>query len=570
MDRDTVFISHATPDDNEFVRWLGGELTGRGYTVWADVFQLKGGTPFWTTIEDALRKRAIKVISVVSRGSVDPARSGVRNELSVADGLRKSLKDPGFIVPVRIDDTPFDDLPIQVHQLNTLDFSADWNTRLPDLIDTLEVAMVPRSVEATVAMGLAGSGAVVDRPLATEPTRSVVQDRASLAVLPFTNLSGDPSQDYFSDGIVDDIITALSRFRSFYVVARNSSFTYKGRAVDVRNVARDLGVHYVLEGSVRKNGAQLRINAQLVDGTSGEHLWAHNFDGAVADVFDVQDRITASVAALAAPSIQKAEIERTRRERPDSLAVHDLYLRALARFDNRSLKDNTAGLELLDRAIALDPEYAPALALAAQSRETRMTMGWPGYRDDDREVALDLGQRALDRAGDDGAIIARCGIVVLFVGHDFDRGVSLLERAVALNPNNEIVLRDAGMAHAIGGSLEKSEEYFQQTLDLTLNQSIALTGMAFINLYRDQFEKALEWAARSLAISPNFNGTYWALIAANSYLGRFEEALRWLTALQVISPGVTVASVRRGFVCKDSRRVEIITEGLRLAGMPED
>ena len=145
LDRDTIFISHASPDDNEFVRWLGGELTSRGYAVWADVFHLKGGTPFWTAIEDALRKRAIKVIFVVSRGSVDPARSGVRNELSVADGLRKSLKDPGFIVPMRIDDTPFDELPIQVHQLNTLDFSADRNDRLPDLLDTLEVAMVPRN-----------------------------------------------------------------------------------------------------------------------------------------------------------------------------------------------------------------------------------------------------------------------------------------------------------------------------------------------------------------------------------------------------------------------------------------
>jgi adenylate cyclase len=368
---------------------------------------------------------------------------------------------------------------------------------------------------------------------------------------------------------VDDIITALSRFRSFAVVARTSSFAYKGRAVDVREVARNLGAGYVLEGSVRKAGSQLRVNAQLVEGASGDHLWAHNFDGAVEDIFDVQDRITAGVAALVAPSIEKAEIERARRERPGSLAVHDLYLQALAKFETRSPQDNATGLELLDRAIALDPDYAPALALAAHSREHRMTMGWPAYCDDDREVALDLARRALARASDDEAILARCGMVMLLVARDFDRAVSLLERAVAINPNHQDVVLHAGIAHLVGGSLDKAMAYHLRAIDMSLNQSTSLTGIAFINLYRDGNEEALEWATRSLAINPNFNATYWALIAANAHLGRLEEARRWLIALQAISPGVTVAGISRGFICKDPRRLETITEGLRLAGMPE-
>jgi TolB-like protein/Flp pilus assembly protein TadD len=408
------------------------------------------------------------------------------------------------------------------------------------------------------------------RPSATTHARAAASGRGpAVAVLPFANLSGDPGQDYFADGIVDDIITALSRFRSFAVVARNSSFTYKGRAVDVRDVGRDLDADYVLEGSVRKAGGRLRVNAQLVSGVSGEHLWAHNFDGSVEDIFDVQDRITAGVAALVAPSIEKAEIEQARRERPGRLAVYDLYLQALAKFDALSPQDNAAGLELLDRAIVLDADYAPALALAAHSREHRITMGWPAYRENDREEALDLARRALDRAGDDGAIIARCGMVILLVGRDFNRGVSLLERAVAINPNHEVVVMNAGIAHMIGGSLEKATEYCHRAIDMSLNQSVAMTGLALISLYRGRNEEALEWATGSLAINPNLNATYWALIAANAFLERPAEAARWLAALRALNPAVTLSSISQGLRTKDPRRAEIVNEGLRLAGMPE-
>jgi TolB-like protein/Tfp pilus assembly protein PilF len=391
----------------------------------------------------------------------------------------------------------------------------------------------------------------------------------SVAVLPFNNLSSDPEQDYFADGIVDDIITALSRFRSLSVVARNSSFTYKGRAVDVRDVARDLGAGYVLEGSIRKSGGKLRVNAQLVSGSSGDHVWAHTFDGPLEEIFDVQDRITAGVAALVAPSIEKAELQRARLERPGSLAVYDLYLRALARFEARTPQDNAAGLELLDRVIALDPDYAPALALAAHSRAHRITMGWPAYRNDDRETALDLARRALDRAGDDGTAIARCGMVMLFVGRDFDRGVSLLDRAVAINPNSEVAVTNAGLAHVMGGSLDKATEYCLRAIDMSLHQTIAMTGLADISIYSGRYEEAIEWATRSMASNPNFNGTYWALISANALLGRSAEAARWLALLREMSPNVTLSSISRGVDTKDPRRAEAYKQGLRLAGMPE-
>jgi tetratricopeptide (TPR) repeat protein len=196
-------------------------------------------------------------------------------------------------------------------------------------------------------------------------------------------------------------------------------------------------------------------------------------------------------------------------------------------------------------------------------------MGWPAYRENDREEALDLARRALDRAGDDGAIIARCGMVILLVGRDFNRGVSLLERAVAINPNHEVVVMNAGIAHMIGGSLEKATEYCHRAIDMSLNQSVAMTGLALISLYRGRNEEALEWATGSLAINPNLNATYWALIAANAFLERPAEAARWLAALRALNPAVTLSSISQGLRTKDPRRAEIVNEGLRLAGMPE-
>jgi TolB-like protein/Tfp pilus assembly protein PilF len=392
---------------------------------------------------------------------------------------------------------------------------------------------------------------------------------ATIAVMPFANLSGDAAQDYFADGMVDDIITALSRFRSFTVASRQSSFVYKGRAVDIRQIANELSVRYVLEGSVRRVGKRVRVNAQLIDGVSGDHLWAHNFDGVIEDIFDVQDRITAGVAALVAPTIEKAEIERARRERPGNLTAHDLYLQALGNFATARPDDNAEAIDLLDRATALDPKYAPALALAAHCREHRSTMGWPAIGADDQATALDMARRALDLSSDDGATMARCGMVLLFVGRDFDRAVLTLERAMALNPNHEVVVVNAGIAHMMGGSLEKAEEYYLRAIDMAFNEGVALGGMAWVNLFQRRYEDALSWAARSLAITPNFNANYWTLIAANAYLGHGAEARRWLAALNRVSSGVTLARIRKGQSSKDPSRFEILLEGLRLGGMPE-
>ena len=254
----------------------------------------------------------------------------------------------------------------------------------------------------------------------SSPAPPALPDRASIAVLPFTNMSSDPEQEYFADGIVEDIITALSRFRTFAVVARNSTFAYKGRAVDVRAVARDLGVRYILEGSVRRAGGKVRVTAQLIEGASGAHLWAEKFDGALADIFDIQDEITRSVIGLIEPQVRKAEIERARRKPPESVDAWDLYVQALPLVYGANVPAYSDAIILLDRALALAPSYVPALALASWAHERRKTYGGippPGV--DDVATSLALAQRALDADPDDAMAMALLGWERILFRKDF-------------------------------------------------------------------------------------------------------------------------------------------------------
>ena len=392
----------------------------------------------------------------------------------------------------------------------------------------------------------------------------------AIAVLPFQNLGGDAEQEYFADGVVEDLITGLSRFKSFGVIARNSSFAYKGRSVDVREVGRELGARYVLEGSVRRSGNRLRIAAQLIDGVTGSHLWAQNFDGVVEGIFDVQDRITESVVAVVEPKIQQAEFDRSRRERPESLDAYDLYLRASQKLDTMRPDDNASALELLERVIALDPEYATALALAANGYEHRVTMGWPTVSADDRQRSLELARAALAVARDDATVLARCGMVMLQAGREYEQSRLTIQRAVEANPNNAMVLYYAGVGHLIGGSLDEALTFLHRAARLSPGDTLtAMTAIAEAEFYLGHNEAALDWAARSLAVHPNFVVTYWVLIAGNAHLGRLNEARRALAALQTLVPGVSIARMRSTIHSKDPRRSDLMIEGMRLAGMPE-
>jgi TolB-like protein len=385
-------------------------------------------------------------------------------------------------------------------------------------------------------------------------------------------MSGDPEQEYFVDGMVDDITTSLSRFDQLFVVARNSSFTYKGRAVDVRQVADELGVRYVLEGGIRKAGSLLRINGQLIDATTGGHLWADRFDGTVDDVFEFQDRITETVVGAIEPTIQKAEIERARRKPIDNLDAYDFYLRALPHVYAFRPNENLEALTLLTEAIDLEPDYAPALAYAAWCIEQRITRNWPSVGDDDEAQAITLARRALAAGSDDAIAIVLAGFVLVMVGRDYTAGLDGVHRAVERNPGSGFVNFLAGTALVYGGEPEKALPLLQRAMTLgPLDPAYYMYLMvaAWAELYGGRPDKALELAERSVAIYPDWDSTYWALVPAYVQLDRLPEAQAALAKYESLAPGMTISKLRRLLPFRYPAPLEMTLDGLRAAGLPE-
>jgi TolB-like protein len=396
--------------------------------------------------------------------------------------------------------------------------------------------------------------------------------KPALAVLPFVNLGGDPEQDYFADGVVEDIITALSRFTNFAVIARNSSFVYKGRAVDVRQVANELGVRYVLEGSVRRAGNRLRITTQLIDCPSGAHLWAQTFDGALDDVFEFQDRITEAVATIVAPHIQAAEIERARRERPGSIAAYDAYLAALPKILAETETENRAAYALLTDALALEPNNGLLLAHAAWVLEHRITMGWRPLSQHDRQKCFEFARRGLERAAGDPIVMTHCAMALVQAAREYDWGMAVLNAALAANPNSMTVAAACGVANLHCGSVEQALALFERSTRLSPRDPfahLALCGAAHAHMILGNYEEALAWATRSIATNPNFDASYWMLTAAHAHLQRMPEARHFLGELLKLAPGVTIARIREGQPAKDPTRLAAILEGLWIAGLPE-
>jgi TolB-like protein len=264
-------------------------------------------------------------------------------------------------------------------------------------------------------------------------------DKPSIAVLPFDNMSGDPEQEFFADGMSEDIITALSRINSLFVIARNSTFAYKGKATDIRKIAGDLGVRYVLEGSVRKSGERLRITGQLIDAANGVHLWADKFDGSLADVFALQDQVAENVIAAIQPNLRKAEIQRSKRKRPENLHAYDLYLRALPHLYTFRPEPNAEALYLLEQAVGVQPDYAPALANLAWALEQRIVHHWPGAKPADRDRAIDLARQAISADRNDADTTSLSGFLLTILGRDHESGLRSVERALEINPNSAVV-----------------------------------------------------------------------------------------------------------------------------------
>ena len=410
-----------------------------------------------------------------------------------------------------------------------------------------------------------------EAPVSSERERGdlVKPDKPSLAVLPFANMSGDPEQEYFADGITEDIITALSRVRSFFVIARNSSFTYKGRALAAKQIGRELGVRYILEGSVRKAGARLRITGQLIDAETDAHVWADRYDGAAEDVFDLQDRITESVAAAIEPRLQLAEIERARRKRPENLSAYDRYLRALSHFYLSGRDELATTLRYLEETIRLDPDYAPPYALAAACYVHWIVEVWTDDPERDRAEGVRLARAAVERDRDDPTVLWMAGHALGYLAHDWDASIALLDRSLALNPNSASGYCFSAWGRCYIGDYETAIRHFHIAMRLSpVDRTIFLfySGLALALCLSGQHEEAIAWAQKAIQEEPSWTTSYRVRASSLAQLGRLEEAKAAMRRQLELQPNYTIAITAR--VYRPSPAVERYLEGLRLAGGP--
>ena len=396
--------------------------------------------------------------------------------------------------------------------------------------------------------------------------------KPSIAVLPFDNMSNDPEQEYFADGMVEDIITALSHIRQWRVVARNSSFVFKGQRVDIREVAQKLGVRYVLEGSVRKGGKRLRITGQLIDAESGTHLWADRFDGDLDDVFELQDRMTESVVGAIEPSLRVAEIERSSRKLPDDLDAYDLYLRALPLIQAMRPEQNLEALDLLHRAIELDPNYALALAHLAWAYEERLTRAWGDYGEDDKSMAIATARRAIAADRDDAMVLVLAGFVLIMIARDYDHGLQAVNRAREINPNIAFVSFISGACLVFCDAPEQGIPLLEAAIRVSPGDPNAFffhASLALAHLCCARYQEACDHATRSLGIYAGWDTTWRILASAQAHLGRMDEARLAVDRLLGLAPNATVSGLRERWPLRNRKVLENILEGLSRAGLPE-
>jgi adenylate cyclase len=394
-------------------------------------------------------------------------------------------------------------------------------------------------------------------------------DKPSIAVLPFQNMSGDPEQEYFADGMVEDIITALSRFKSLFVIARNSSFTYKGRAVDIKQVGRELGVRYVLEGSVRKAGNRVRITGQLIEATTGRHLWADKFDGALEDVFGLQDQITTSVVGLIAPTLERAEIERAKQKPTDRLDSYDFYLRGMALANRmRSLPE---AREFFKKAVERDPEYGAAYAMAAWTLMMQQSISGVPLSAELRSEGIRLAHVGSAVGSGDAFALARSGHVLTYLGHEYDRGASMVEQAVALNPNLAMAWHSMGWVSLMCGDGERSVESFDRMIRLSPLDPLrigAWNGSAFALFHLRRYEEGRAAAMKSIQFTANAH-TLGALIVNLVGAGRITEAQEAVVQLVKLQPDFRASHVHQAFPVRSADDRNRMASALREAGLPD-
>jgi TolB-like protein len=418
--------------------------------------------------------------------------------------------------------------------------------------------------------GQDAAGRSVRAPAAVARPSLPLPDNPSIAVLPFTNLSGDPEQDYFADGVVEDIITGLSRIKWIFVIARNSSFAYRGKVMDVKQVGRELGVRYVLEGSVRKSGNRVRITAQLIDAGTGTHIWADHYDRAFDDIFALQDELTISVVGVIEPTLRKAEIERARRKRPGSLDAYDLYLRALPFAFTAMPQDANKALALLDRAIELEPDYAAAHAMIAWCHEQRYLRD--GLREEVKQAALKHARTAIAVGGDDAAALATAGFVIAVIEYDHETATAAFDRSFALSSSSAVALGFSSIVRAWKGDDATAVDHAERAIRLSPFDPLLYlpyVGLAYAHFAAGRFREAAAAAGRASQSNPKFSMPYVLHAAALANLGRVEEASVVADELRKVEPDLTVSTAIRSARFANPNKNTELGDALLRAGLPE-
>jgi TolB-like protein len=411
-----------------------------------------------------------------------------------------------------------------------------------------------------------------DAPGKTIAEAPALPDRPSIAALPFLNLSGDIEQEYFTDGVVEDIITALSRIRWLFVIARNSSFTYKGRAVDVKQVGRELGVRYVLEGSVRKAAHKVRITGQLIDATTGAHLWAERFESALDDIFELQDQVTEAVVGAIAPQLERAEIERAKHKPTESLDAYDYYLRGMAHLHLGSRESIDAALGQFNRALMRDPNFASAYAMAAWCYFWRKVNGWMTDRPGEIAEGARLARRAVDLGRDDAVALTRGGHALAHLTDDVAGGIALLDRALVLNRNLASAWFLAGFLRTWNGEPDAAIEHFAHAMRLSpLDPELyrMQAGLAAAHLFAGRFDAASSWAEKAFRELPSFLMVVSVIAASHALADRPDEAQRAMKHLRELDPTLRVSNLVDWLPIRRPKDLATFADGLRKAGLPE-
>jgi TolB-like protein/class 3 adenylate cyclase len=397
-------------------------------------------------------------------------------------------------------------------------------------------------------------------------------DKSSIAVLPFQNMSSDPEQEYFADGVVEEIITALSKFKALFVIARNSSFTYKGRAVDVKQVGRELGVRYVLEGSVRKAGNRVRIASQLIDAETGAHLWADGFDGALEDVFDLQDRVTVSVVGAIAPTVILAEIRRAERKPTDNLHAHDHYLRGLASVGLWTSDGNSKGLAHFREAIELDPNLAAAYAMAAWCYVRRKSHGWMDDPTTEISEATRLAREAVRLGKNRALALCMGGYVLGFFDRDFDDAAAFIDRSLVINPNSALAWTLSAWIRVWRGEPDLAIEHVakaERLSPLDPGMFSIQAAAAYAHFLARRYDVAAPLAEQARRGNPNFVLGTCISAASNALAGRLEVARRSIAWALECDPDLRLSNLKNVVPFRRSEDFDIFAAGLTKAGLPD-